>query len=123
MKIPNSTALPCESSWSHPASCSRPFNPVRASASIEEPMAAALFRKLTDIVIWWKGLNNPPVQFILLVALAFLMYRTAGFWSSAAYYTAILYPIYYCLRFLMVARSHNRRWLRPSHSILSLLTQ
>ncbi len=103
-KIPPATAYHANHPGAIPPPVPEPFNPVRASASIEEPMAAALFRKLTDIVIWWKGLNNPPVQFILLVALAFLMYRTAGFWSSAAYYTAILYPIYYCLRFLMVGK-------------------
>lgn len=81
------------------------FKPVTAPGTDEEPIAAAVVKASSDVWQWWKRLNNPVAQAVVLVVAAVLMFRTAGFWSHLAYYAAILYPTYYCIRYLV----HRKR--------------
>jgi serine/threonine protein kinase len=85
------------------------FRPITAPGSDEEPIAAAVVKASTDVWQWWKRLNNPVAQAVVLVLAAIIMFRTAGFWSHLAYYAAILYPTYYCVRYLV----HRKRAETP----------
>ncbi len=62
------------------------FNPMRASAAIDEPIAAAVLKTLSDAVYWWKSLKNPIAQMAVLAGVSLLMFRTAGFWGGIAYW-------------------------------------
>jgi eukaryotic-like serine/threonine-protein kinase len=93
---------PNDSNRSKPTAVPPPFTPPPSGIVYEEPLAATVAKTTSDVAKWWKELKSPAAKGAVLIGGAYVINQSAGFWGGLAYWAALVYPAYYCIRYYYV---------------------
>ncbi len=72
--------------------------------AFEEPIAKSVNKVVVDLMRAWRNIRSPIVRFIVIVSAAALSFNLAGVLAGIAYWTAMLYPVYFIARYYLTAR-------------------